>query len=189
LEAILTLGLSMVDVVIMLHVIGLGRLLPAFKGVIGHRNRMENFMDQFGPQVCMVFTVNKLGLSMRLVIITNKLGLSRRLVIIADKLGLSRHLEILVNKLGLSSCLVILANKLGPVTCTVIYMNKIGLSMGMVYITDAIGHQQMALAWDYITTVLKIIATFLVMVWGEVDVEMDGRADLLRPGLKIQAPP
>ena len=179
----------MVDVVFMLHVIGLGRLLPAFKGVIGHRNRMDNFMDRFGPQVCMVFTVNKLGLSMRLVIIANKLGLSMRLVIIMNKLGLSRRLAIIANKLGLSSCLVILMTKVGPVICTVIYMNKIGLSMCMVYIKDAIGHQQMALAWDYIKTVLKIIATFLVMVWGEVDVEMDGRADLLRPGLKLQAPP
>jgi hypothetical protein len=132
------------------------------------------------------------------------LRMCRCLENIQTKLGLKgcMILEKLVNKLGLRTCTEIYMDQFGLRTCTVICVDKLGLSRFLVNYVDAIGPllsmedfmgavglRWMELKWDYIITVLKNLATFRVMVRGEVDLEMEGRVVHLHPGLRTWAPP
>jgi len=124
---------------------------------------MEMYMDPFGLRACMGATVTTLGLSMCMAIFVVKLGPRRCLMNKEDKLGLCMCMEIYVDKIG-------------PCIFKAVELDTIGLHL-------------VGMGQTYIKVEIQLFATFLVMVWGEVDVEKESRADPLRPGLKTLAPP
>lgn len=153
-------GTCMAEVVLYLSKVGL-QLVEVVKEsfTIGLAQRRIKLLGAIGLQSCTVNLLIKIGH-----------GCMEHLL---TKVGLP-CMEITLIELGPLCSMVNVLIKLGLSLSTVNFLTKIGLSWSTEINLDELG----LLAWmlelmDYLTLVHELLAAFQVMVWGEVESEMD----------------
>ena len=103
-----------------------------------------------------------------------KLGLWICMVLISATIGLLSCMVLTLATIGLLSCTGLILDTIGLLACMAQILDTVGLLMCMVFFLTAVG--LLASMWalvHYLRKILKVLAIFRGMLWGEVELEME----------------